>query len=193
MVEFLHNTRGMVHLCQHPPSVCKSQQVWMAERCGILPCSDAGAGSGGERRGRNHFRARLSVRLIDYECALLPVLLPCRLMLGCAAIGVLRFCYVVLLPRTWRKGHVWTNILRRLRDAGRHRYAGVNPVAFDIANNWCEYAADYHTATPHRLDYSLLPNKAHQVGAPGMHAAPCMSTVEGRTSEVEQEVLDPLA
>ena len=53
----------------------------MAERCGILPCSDAGAGSGGERRGRNHFRARLSVRLIDYECALLPVLLPCRLML----------------------------------------------------------------------------------------------------------------
>ena len=27
-------------------------------------------GSGyGERRGRHHFRARLSVRLIDYECA----------------------------------------------------------------------------------------------------------------------------
>ena len=73
-------------------------------------------------------------------------------------------------------------VLRRLREAGHHRYAGVNPVAFDIANNWCEYAADYHTDTPHRLDYSLLPSKTHQVGPPGMHAAPCMSIVEGRTS-----------
>lgn len=81
---FLHKTRGIVqfYLCQHPARLCKSQQGWMAERCGIPPCSDAGAGSGGERRGRNHFRARLSVRLIDYECALLPVLLLCRLMLG---------------------------------------------------------------------------------------------------------------
>ncbi|KAK9820950.1 hypothetical protein WJX81_004275 [Elliptochloris bilobata] len=70
--------------------------------------SDGSGGGGGERRGRNHFRARLSVRLIDYE------------------------------------------------------YAGVNPVAFDIANNWCEYAADYHADPPHQLDYSLLPNKAHQ-------------------------------
>ena len=42
------------------------------------------------------------------------------------------------------------------------RYAGVNPVAFDIANNWCEYAADYHADPPHQLDYSLLPDQAHQ-------------------------------
>lgn len=51
---------------------------------------------------------------------------------------------------------------QRLTWLWRGRYAGVNPVAFDIANNWCEYAADYHADPPHQLDYSLLPDKAHQ-------------------------------
>ena len=36
-------------------------------------------------------------------------------------------------------------------------------MAFDIANHWCEYAADYHTDTPHLLDYSLMPDEQQQV------------------------------
>eukprot|EP00850_Spirogloea_muscicola_P019104 SM000183S03998 [mRNA] locus=s183:163671:165937:- [translate_table: standard] len=38
-----------------------------------------------------------------------------------------------------------------------YEYAGYNPVAYDIANHFCEMAADYHTPTPHILDYSKYP------------------------------------
>ncbi|CAK9133676.1 unnamed protein product [Ilex paraguariensis] len=39
-----------------------------------------------------------------------------------------------------------------------YEYASYNPVAFDIANHFCEMAADYHTETPHILDYSKYPD-----------------------------------
>ncbi|KAA3481435.1 putative choline kinase 2 isoform X2 [Gossypium australe] len=38
-----------------------------------------------------------------------------------------------------------------------YEYASYNPVAFDIANHFCEMAADYHTETPHVMDYSKYP------------------------------------
>lgn len=38
-----------------------------------------------------------------------------------------------------------------------YEYAGYNPVTFDIANHFCEMAADYHTETPHVLDYDKYP------------------------------------
>ena len=44
-----------------------------------------------------------------------------------------------------------------------YEYAGYNPVAYDVANHWCEYAADYHTQAPHVMDYSRLPDKALQL------------------------------
>jgi choline kinase len=37
-------------------------------------------------------------------------------------------------------------------------YAGLNPAAFDIANHFHEWTADYHSATPHLLDPSRYPN-----------------------------------
>ena len=43
------------------------------------------------------------------------------------------------------------------------QYAGPNLVAFDIANHWCEYGADYHTDLPHILDYSRMPHEHQQV------------------------------
>jgi hypothetical protein len=49
------------------------------------------------------------------------------------------------------------------------QYAGPNPVAFDIANHWCEWAADYHTDTPHLLDYTLMPDAQEQVA----YVRPC--------------------
>lgn len=38
-----------------------------------------------------------------------------------------------------------------------YEYASYNAVAYDIANHFCEMAADYHTETPHILDYSKYP------------------------------------
>lgn len=45
-----------------------------------------------------------------------------------------------------------------------YEYAGVNPVALDLANHWCEYGANYHTDTPHVLDYTKFPDHDHQAG-----------------------------
>ncbi|KAL6614609.1 hypothetical protein ACP70R_036879 [Stipagrostis hirtigluma subsp. patula] len=39
-----------------------------------------------------------------------------------------------------------------------YEYASFNPVAYDIANHFCEMAADYHSAKPHILDYSKYPD-----------------------------------
>ncbi|XP_073021083.1 probable choline kinase 3 isoform X2 [Primulina eburnea] len=38
-----------------------------------------------------------------------------------------------------------------------YEYASYNPVAYDIANHFCEMAANYHTDTPHVLKYSKYP------------------------------------
>ncbi|KAJ0985576.1 hypothetical protein J5N97_003932 [Dioscorea zingiberensis] len=39
-----------------------------------------------------------------------------------------------------------------------YEYASFNPVAYDIANHFCEMAADYHTETPHILDFHKYPD-----------------------------------
>ncbi|XP_047319375.1 probable choline kinase 2 [Impatiens glandulifera] len=39
-----------------------------------------------------------------------------------------------------------------------YEYASYNPIAYDIANHFCEMAADYHTEMPHILDYTKYPN-----------------------------------
>eukprot|EP00249_Psilotum_nudum_P011167 c23005_g1_i1 orf=865-1923(+) len=39
-----------------------------------------------------------------------------------------------------------------------YEYSSYNPVAYDLANHFCELAADYHTSTPHVLDYSKYPD-----------------------------------
>lgn len=38
-----------------------------------------------------------------------------------------------------------------------YEYAGYNHVAFDIANHFCEMVADYHTETPHIMDFRKYP------------------------------------
>ncbi|GMN31657.1 hypothetical protein TIFTF001_003339 [Ficus carica] len=39
-----------------------------------------------------------------------------------------------------------------------YEYASYNPVAYDIANHFCEMVANYHSETPHVLDYSKYPD-----------------------------------
>ncbi|KAM0010974.1 putative phosphotransferase with an alcohol group as acceptor [Helianthus debilis subsp. tardiflorus] len=43
-----------------------------------------------------------------------------------------------------------------------YEYASYNPVAYDIANHFCEWAANYHTDTPHVLDYNMYPDLEDQ-------------------------------
>ncbi|KAI5654609.1 hypothetical protein M9H77_31796 [Catharanthus roseus] len=38
-----------------------------------------------------------------------------------------------------------------------YEYASYNPVAYDLANHFCEMVANYHTDTPHVLDYDKYP------------------------------------
>ncbi|CAJ2638743.1 unnamed protein product [Trifolium pratense] len=45
-----------------------------------------------------------------------------------------------------------------------YEYASHNPVAYDIANHFCEMAANYHTETPHILDYSKYPDFEERAG-----------------------------
>ncbi|KAK6145818.1 hypothetical protein DH2020_019687 [Rehmannia glutinosa] len=45
-----------------------------------------------------------------------------------------------------------------------YEYASYNPVAYDIANHFCEMAADYHTDTPHILDYTKYPGLEERQG-----------------------------
>ncbi|CAL9180846.1 unnamed protein product [Musa hybrid cultivar] len=39
-----------------------------------------------------------------------------------------------------------------------YEYASFNPIAYDLANHFCEMAANYHTETPHILDYNKYPD-----------------------------------
>lgn len=39
-----------------------------------------------------------------------------------------------------------------------YEYASYNPIAYDIANHFCEMTADYHSETPHILDYTSYPD-----------------------------------
>lgn len=39
-----------------------------------------------------------------------------------------------------------------------YEYASYNPIAYDIANHFCEMTADYHSQTPHILDYTSYPD-----------------------------------
>jgi hypothetical protein len=42
-----------------------------------------------------------------------------------------------------------------------YEYSSFNPVAYDIANHFCEMAADYHSEEPHLLDYTKYPGILH--------------------------------
>ncbi|MBA0692028.1 hypothetical protein Goari_009619 [Gossypium aridum] len=40
-----------------------------------------------------------------------------------------------------------------------YEYASYNPIAYDLANHFCEMAANYHSETPHILDFSICPGE----------------------------------
>ncbi|KAK2439975.1 Protein kinase superfamily protein [Trifolium repens] len=75
-----------------------------------------------------------------------------------------------------------------------YEYASHNPVAYDIANHFCEMAANYHTETPHILDYSKYPDfeeRARFIKAylSSSGEQPSESEVEHLLQEVEKYTL----
>ncbi|KAK4491540.1 hypothetical protein RD792_002292 [Penstemon davidsonii] len=72
-----------------------------------------------------------------------------NLSTDCQVVG---FCHNDL-----QYGNIMMDEETRLITIIDYEYASYNHVAYDIANHFCEMAADYHTETPHILDYSKYP------------------------------------
>ncbi|KAG8377279.1 hypothetical protein BUALT_Bualt08G0037700 [Buddleja alternifolia] len=75
-----------------------------------------------------------------------------------------------------------------------YEYASYNPVAYDIANHFCEMAANYHTDTPHILDYTKYPGveERHRFIRQYLISAgnePSETTVEQLADDVEKYTL----
>ncbi|PIN02841.1 Choline kinase [Handroanthus impetiginosus] len=62
------------------------------------------------------------------------------------------FCHIDL-----QYGNIMIDDEKRSITIIDYEYASYNPVAYDLANHFCEMAANYHTDTPHILDYSKYP------------------------------------
>ncbi|KAL5707185.1 hypothetical protein ACHQM5_025267 [Ranunculus cassubicifolius] len=69
-----------------------------------------------------------------------------------------------------------------------YEYAGYNPVAFDLANHFCEMAADYHSETPHIMDYDKYPDSEERERFARVYLS--SSGHEPSDTEVEQLVQD---
>ncbi|KAL4195181.1 hypothetical protein AMTRI_Chr05g63290 [Amborella trichopoda] len=69
-----------------------------------------------------------------------------------------------------------------------YEYSCYNPVAVDIANHFCEMAANYHTETPHILDYSKYPD--HEERKRFVEAYLNSSGEQASHAEVEQLLND---
>ncbi|KAJ3154955.1 hypothetical protein HDU86_004474 [Geranomyces michiganensis] len=58
------------------------------------------------------------------------------------------------------------NILRMRKDSSikivDYEYSSINYRGYDFANHFCEWAADYHCATPHKMDFTRCPNRKEQ-------------------------------
>ncbi|XP_051139736.1 probable choline kinase 1 isoform X2 [Andrographis paniculata] len=75
-----------------------------------------------------------------------------------------------------------------------YEYSSYNPVVYDIANHFCEMAANYHTDTPHVLDYSNYPGEEerhrfirHYLNSAGEE--PSDAAVEKLAEDVEKYTL----
>ncbi|XP_007010793.2 PREDICTED: probable choline kinase 2 [Theobroma cacao] len=69
-----------------------------------------------------------------------------------------------------------------------YEYASYNPVAYDIANHFCEMAADYHTEMPHIMDYSKYPGWGERLRFLRIYLH--SSGKEPRDTEVDQLLKD---
>ncbi|KAM6542241.1 hypothetical protein CsatB_006688 [Cannabis sativa] len=69
-----------------------------------------------------------------------------------------------------------------------YEYSSYNPVAYDIANHFCEMVANYHSDTPHVLDYSKYPDLEERQRFVRMYLS--SAGYEPSDTEVEQLIND---
>ncbi|XVF39024.1 hypothetical protein PTKIN_Ptkin01aG0002300 [Pterospermum kingtungense] len=69
-----------------------------------------------------------------------------------------------------------------------YEYSSYNPVAYDLANHFCEMAANYHSEKPHILDYSIYPEIEERRRFISAYLA--SSGNEPSDAEVEQLLVD---
>ncbi|KAA3453716.1 putative choline kinase 1 [Gossypium australe] len=69
-----------------------------------------------------------------------------------------------------------------------YEYASYNPIAYDLANHFCEMAANYHSETPHILDFSIYPDTEERRRF--IRAYIASSGDEPSDAEVEQLLVD---
>ncbi|KAK8647018.1 hypothetical protein V6N13_120776 [Hibiscus sabdariffa] len=69
-----------------------------------------------------------------------------------------------------------------------YEYASYNPVAYDLANHFCEMTANYHSETPHILDYTIYPDTEERRRF--IRAYMASSGNEPSDAEVEQLLAD---
>ncbi|XP_011659104.1 probable choline kinase 1 isoform X1 [Cucumis sativus] len=70
-----------------------------------------------------------------------------------------------------------------------YEYASYNPIAYDIANHFCEMAADYHSKTPHILDYTSYPDVEERKRFVSAYLGTSVKTGENDHKEEEVEKL----
>ena len=67
-------------------------------------------------------------------------------------------------------------------------YASPNPLAFDIANHFHEWTADYHSSTPHLLDISRYPTGQQRRNFYQAYLSHTRTLLETPATEVAGEV-----
>ncbi|KAL2894423.1 putative choline kinase 3 [Bienertia sinuspersici] len=72
-----------------------------------------------------------------------------------------------------------------------YEYASYNPVAYDLANHFSEMAANYHTDTPHIMDYTKYPDEEERrrfifAYLTSSGDDPCDSEVENMVQDAEK-------
>ncbi|CAH9128336.1 unnamed protein product [Cuscuta epithymum] len=77
-----------------------------------------------------------------------------------------------------------------------YEYSSYNPIAYDFANHFCEMAADYHTDTPHVLDYTKYPGPEERhrfihsyLNSPGCYQGSINSDVKQLVDDAERYTL----
>ncbi|KAF8411589.1 hypothetical protein HHK36_004146 [Tetracentron sinense] len=69
----------------------------------------------------------------------------------------LDYQHIVFCHNDLQYGNIMIDEETRLITIIDYEYASYNPIAYDLANHFCEMVANYHSETPHILDYVKYP------------------------------------
>ncbi|KAI9015063.1 kinase-like domain-containing protein [Gaertneriomyces semiglobifer] len=84
------------------------------------------------------------------------------------------------------------NVLRKEKDGTivivDYEYSGINYRGYDIANHFCEWAADYHCDTPHLMNPARYPSKEEQINFLSAYLDAQVAAEPNTTANREEEL-----